>query len=139
MLTNRHRGLVRIHGAAIILAVAVYFWVYAGFIMRYVPLIRLSREVNLLPYFLCVLAGLLVGNSRIRAVEARLTRLAAADASGLATAQVLFMALAIFSMMFATQDTRISRLFLGTFLLGSWALDALKSLIEADARQRAEA
>ena len=58
MITNRHRGLVRIHGAAIILAVAVFFWVYAEFIMRYVPVVRLSREVNLLPYFLCVIIGL---------------------------------------------------------------------------------
>ena len=121
MLTNRYRGLVRIHGVAIILAVAVFFWVYAGFIMAYVPVVRLSREVNLLPYFLCVVIGLLVGGSRIRASEARLTRLGGVEAAGLATTQVALMALAVFTMMFATQDHSISRLFLGTFLVFSWA------------------
>jgi exopolysaccharide biosynthesis polyprenyl glycosylphosphotransferase len=120
MITNRHRGLVRIHGIAVLLGVAVFFWVYAEFIMAYVPVVRLSREVNLLPYFLCVVIGMLAGSGRIRAVEPRLTRLTGVEAAGLATTQVALMALAVFSMMFATQDRSISRLFLGTFLLWSW-------------------
>ncbi len=120
MLTNRHRGLVRLHGAAVVLIVALFFWFYAEFIMRFVPVVRLSREVNLLPYFLCVLLGLLAGGGRLRAVEAHLTRLSGLAAVGLATTQIFYVALAVFSMMFATQDRSISRLFLGTFLGGSW-------------------
>ena len=120
MITNRHRGLVRIHGGALLLSVAVFFWIYAGFIMRFVPVVRLSREVNLLPYFLCVVIGMLAAGGRIRAVESRLTRLSVTDAAGLASLQVALMALVIFTMMFATQDRSISRLFLGTFLVWSW-------------------
>lgn len=120
MLANRHRGLVRIHGAALLLGVGVFFWLYAEFIMRYVPVVKLSREVNLLQYFLCVVIGLLVGGSRLRAAESRLTRLSITDAAGLAMQQVGVMALAVFTMMFATQDRSISRLFLGSFLVGSW-------------------
>lgn len=120
MLANRHRGLVRIHGAALLLGVAVFFWLYAEFIMTYVPVVRLSREVNLLQYFLCVVIGLLAGSGQIRAVESRLTRLTVAEAAGLAGTQVGLMALVVFAMMFATQDRSISRLFLGTFLVFSW-------------------
>ncbi|AOS45549.1 UDP-glucose:undecaprenyl-phosphate glucose-1-phosphate transferase [Lacunisphaera limnophila] len=120
MLANRHRGLVRIHGAALLLGVAVFFWLYAEFIMRYVPVVKLSREVNLLQYFLCVVIGLLAGAERIRGVESRLTRLGGAEAAGLATTQVGLMALAVFAMMFATQDRSISRLFLGSFLAWTW-------------------
>ena len=120
MLANRHRGLVRIHGAALLLGVGVFFWLYAEFIMRYVPVVKLSREVNLLQYFLCVVIGLLVGGSRLRAVESRLTRLSVTEAAGLAMHQVGLMALAVFTMMFATQDRSISRLFLGSFLVWSW-------------------
>lgn len=120
MLANRHRGLVRIHGAALLLGVAVFFWLYAEFIMTYVPFVKLSREVNLLQYFLCVVIGLLAGAGRIRGVESRLTRLTAVEAAGLATAQVGLMALAVFAMMFATQDRSISRLFLGSFLAWCW-------------------
>ncbi len=120
MLANRHRGLVRIHGAALLLGVGVFFWLYAEFIMRYVPVVKLSREVNLLQYFLCVVIGLLVGGSRLRALASRLIRLSITDAAGLATQQVGLMALAVFTMMFATQDRSISRLFLGSFLVWSW-------------------
>lgn len=120
MLANRHRGLVRIHGTALLMGVAVFFWVYAEFIMAFVPVVKLSREVNLLQYFLGVLIGLLVGSGRIRAVESRLTRLSGVEAAGLATTQVGLMALAVFAMMFATQDRNMSRLFLGSFLVWSW-------------------
>ncbi len=122
MLTNRHRGLVRIHRVALLLAVAIFFWLYAQFIMTYVPVVKLSREVNLLLYFLCVVIGLLAGGSQVRAVESRLTRLSVTEAAGLATYQVALMALTVFTMMFATQDRTISRLFLGSFLVWSWLL-----------------
>jgi len=102
------------------MAAAIFFWVYAEFIMRYVPVVRLSREVNLLQYFLCVVIGLLAGSGRIRAVQARLTRLSWAEAAGLATTQVALIALVVFTMMFATQDRSISRLFLGSFLVWAW-------------------
>jgi putative colanic acid biosynthesis UDP-glucose lipid carrier transferase len=120
MLTNRHRGLVRIHGAAQLAGIAGFFWIYAEVVMAYVPVIKLSREVNLMQYFLCVVIGFLVGGSRLRAVESRLTRLTVADAASLAMQQVALMALTVFTMMFATQDRSISRLFLGSFLMWSW-------------------
>ena len=58
MITTRARGLATLHAGAMTLFVGVFFWVYAEFIMRYVPVVKLSREVNLVPYFLCVLAGM---------------------------------------------------------------------------------
>lgn len=121
MIANRHRGLVRIHGIAVLLGVALFFWCYAEITIRYLSdWMKLSREVNLLLYFLCVVIGMLAASGRIRAVESRLTWLTVTDAAGLATMQVLFMALVVFTMMFVTQDRSISRLFLGTFLVWSW-------------------
>lgn len=120
MLTNRQRGLVRIHRAAILLGVSIFFWLYAEFIMAYVPVVKLSREVNLLPYFLCVLLGLMIGGTGIRAMEAKLARLSVVDALSLATREVGWVALIVFAMMFATLDRSISRLFLGTFLVWTW-------------------
>lgn len=122
MLTNRHRGLVRIHRAALLLAVGIFFWLYAEFIMAYVPVVKLTREVNLMLYFLCVVIGLLLGGSQIRRVESRLTRLSVTEAAGLASTQVGLLALVVFTMMFATQDRTISRLFLGSFLVWTWLL-----------------
>jgi putative colanic acid biosynthesis UDP-glucose lipid carrier transferase len=121
MISNRHRGLVRIHGGALLLGVAAFFWLYAEFTIRYLSdLMKLTREVNLPLYFLCMITGMLAAGGRLRAVESRLTRLTVTDAAGLATAQVALMALAVFTMMFATQDRSISRLFLGSFLVWCW-------------------
>ena len=119
MISNRHRGLVELHSVATLLAVGVFFWLYAN-VIYYVPFVHLNRDVKLLPYFLCVVIGMLVGTRNLAALGPRLLRLDWGVSAGLALQQVGLMSLAVFSMMFATQDHSISRLFLGSFLLFSW-------------------
>jgi exopolysaccharide biosynthesis polyprenyl glycosylphosphotransferase len=120
MITTRARGLVNLHVGLTTLAVGVFFWVYAEFIMRYVPFVRLSRQVNLLPYFLCVVGGMLLSTRDLARLAARFHLLDLGGAAQLAARQVGLMALLIFTMMFATLDRDISRLFLGSFLLWCW-------------------
>ncbi|MDO8541176.1 MAG: exopolysaccharide biosynthesis polyprenyl glycosylphosphotransferase [Opitutaceae bacterium] len=120
MITTRARGLVNLHAGATTLLVGVFFWVYAEFIMRYVPFVRLSRGVNLIPYFLCVVAGLLLSTRDLAKLSPRFHALRFGDAAALAARQVALMALFTFTMMFATLDRSISRLFLGTFLVWCW-------------------
>lgn len=120
MISTRARGLANLHAGAATLCVGIFFWVYAELIMRYVPVIRLVREVNLLPYFLCVIAGALLATRTRPEALARFHALGIAEAARLGARQVGWMAVLIFSMMFATQDRSISRLFLGTFLLWCW-------------------
>jgi len=121
MLTNRHRGLAGLHNAAALVSVAGGFWLYAELtIAWFSDWMRLTREVNLWPYFLCVVIGMLAGSQAVARAGGRLTRLSGAEAAGLATRQVGLVALVVFAMMFATQDRSISRLFLGTTLVGIW-------------------
>jgi exopolysaccharide biosynthesis polyprenyl glycosylphosphotransferase len=121
MITTRARGLANLHAAITTLCVGVFFWVYAEIILRYVPIVRLTREVNLLPYFVCTIGGMLISVRDLVGAAGRFHRLDFVDAAGLAGRQVAMMALLTFTMMFATQDRSISRLFLGTFLLWCWA------------------
>jgi exopolysaccharide biosynthesis polyprenyl glycosylphosphotransferase len=107
------------------LAVGVFFWVYAEFIMRYVPLVRLTREVNLLPYFLCLLGGLLLTVRDVARLLPRAHTIDFAEGSRVAARQVGVVAALTFTMMFATVDRSISRLFLGTFLVWAWAILAV--------------
>ncbi len=120
MIDARARGLANIYAALMMACVGVFFWAYANLIYH-VPFVHLSREVNLVPYFLCVIGGMLLS---ARDVSRRLAaRFHLPDLGGsvrLASRQVALMALLIFAMMFATQDHRISRLFLGTFLVWCW-------------------
>jgi lipopolysaccharide/colanic/teichoic acid biosynthesis glycosyltransferase len=120
MITTRARGLTNLHAGATTLAVGIFFWVYAAFIMRYVPVVRLSPEVNLLPYFLCVIGGMALSARDLMPLAGRFHRLEIGDAARLAARQVGMMVLLTFTMMFATQDRSISRLFLGTFLVWCW-------------------
>jgi exopolysaccharide biosynthesis polyprenyl glycosylphosphotransferase len=120
MITTRARGLANLHAGVTTLAVAVFFWLYAEFIMRYVPVVRLSREVNLIPYFLCVVGGMVLSMRDLSEVTARFHLLKVGAAARLATRQVGLMSALTFSMMFATQDRSISRLFLGTLLVWCW-------------------
>jgi exopolysaccharide biosynthesis polyprenyl glycosylphosphotransferase len=118
MITTRSRGLANLHAGVTTLVVAVFFWAYAEFVMRSVPVIRLTREVNLVPYFLCVVGGLALSMRNLTPLAPRIHRLDLVEAARLAGGQVALMALLTFTMMFATQDRSISRLFLGTLLAG---------------------
>src|SRR6266498_223316 len=120
MITTRARGLANLHAAVTTLCVGIFFWVYAELIMRYVPVVRLTREVNLLPYFLCAIGGMAISVRDLTAAAGRFHLFGFTDAARLAGRQIALMALLTFSMMFATQDRSISRLFLGTFLLWCW-------------------
>ncbi len=122
MISNRQRGLVELHGVATLLLVALFFWLYAEAILAWVPFVHLTREVNLLPYFLCVVIGMLVSSRQLAKIGARLSQLSGGEAAALAAQQVALVALVVFSMMFATQDRSISRLFLGTLLVWCWLL-----------------
>ncbi len=101
------------------LFIGVFFWVYAN-VIYHVPFVRLSREVNLLPYFLCMVGGMVLSSRELARLAARFHVLNWVDAARLAGRQTALMALLTFTMMFATQDRSISRLFLGTFLVWSW-------------------
>ena len=117
MITTRARGLANLHAGVTTLCVGVFFWVYAELILRYVPIVRLTRQVNLLPYFLCVIGAMVISTRDLSKLAARFHRLELADAARVAAKQVGLMAVLIFTMMFATQDRSISRLFLGTLLV----------------------
>jgi exopolysaccharide biosynthesis polyprenyl glycosylphosphotransferase len=82
--------------------------------------VRLSPTVNLLPYFLCMTGGILLSARDLSRLAGRFHVLNLGDAAALAARQVALMALLTFTMMFATLDRSISRLFLGTFLVWAW-------------------
>lgn len=121
MLPNRHRGLVDLHNAATALLVVGLFWLYGELVMAWFSeLVRLTREVRLLPYFLSVALGLILGWRAVVRQGPRLLELTAVEAARLAFSQTTVLALVVFAMMFATQDRSISRLFLSSFLGFAW-------------------
>jgi lipopolysaccharide/colanic/teichoic acid biosynthesis glycosyltransferase len=122
MIDARARGLANIHAALMTFVAGAVFWIWAYVNLNYhVPFVHMNPYENLLPYFLCVIGGMVIS---ARDVSRRLAaRFHLPDLGGparLAFRQVALMALLIFAMMFAVQDHSISRLFLGTYLVWCW-------------------
>jgi exopolysaccharide biosynthesis polyprenyl glycosylphosphotransferase len=120
MITTRARGLANLQVGVTTLCVGVFFWAYAELILRYFPVVRLTREMNLLPYFLGVVGAMALSAQDVSRLVGRLHRIEFFEAARLATKQTGYMAVFIFAIMFATQDRGVSRLFFGTLLLWNW-------------------
>ncbi len=122
MIDARARGLANLHAAAMTLFVAAVFWTWATLNRNVaLPFIHMNVYENLLPYFLCVVGGMLLSARDVaRHLAARFHLPDLGASARLASRQVAFMAMLLFTMMFATQDHSISRLFLGTFLVWCW-------------------
>ncbi len=121
MISQRLRGLVNLHVASTAGVALLGFLAYANLI-RYLPYGDLSPDVVLTPYLLCVLAGMTVAGRSVLQVGSKFHRLTWVDAAQIAFRQVMFVALFIFALMFATKDRAISRIFLGSYLCWLWVL-----------------
>src|SRR5215207_5476078 len=104
MITTRARGLANLQAGVTTLCVGIFFWAYAETILRYVPIVRLTRQVNLLPYFLCVIGAMVLSTRDLARLGTQFRRFGSIEAARLAAKQTGLMAVFIFTMMFATQD-----------------------------------
>ena len=122
MIDARARGLANLHAALMTLFVGGVFWAWAYVNLVFqMPFIHMNRYQNLLPYFLCVIGGMVISAREVsRRLAARFHLPDLGGSARLATRQVGVIAMLLFAMMFATQDHSISRLFLGTLLVWCW-------------------
>ena len=122
MIDARARGLANIHAAMMTVFVGAVFWAWYWVNLSFhVPFVHMNIYENLVPYFLCVVGGMLLSARDVsRRLAARFHLPDLGGSARLATRQVMLMALLLFAMMFATQDHAVSRLFLGTFLVWCW-------------------
>jgi exopolysaccharide biosynthesis polyprenyl glycosylphosphotransferase len=122
MIDARARGLANIHAALMTLVVAALFWAWACVNENtHVPYVHMSPYGNIVPYFFCVVVGMVLSARDVsRRLAARFHLPDLGGSARLAFRQVALMAVLIFAMMFATQDHSVSRLFLGTFLVWCW-------------------
>lgn len=116
MLVYRQRGLVNVH-AVLANLVAVGLLLVYGQMIRFMPGMALSENVNLLPYCLAVAVGMAATIGHVRERGYTLHILGVFGSMSLALRQVFFVAACIFGLMFATKDREISRLFLGSYLV----------------------
>lgn len=119
MFVQRLRGLITLHVAATTAVALLLLFSYATFV-RYLPRVDLNREVNLLPYLMCVLVGMILSARYVQQLATGFHRLNWAKAAWLAARQVTMVAVMVFVFMFAFKDRGMSRLFMGTYLVLLW-------------------
>jgi putative colanic acid biosynthesis UDP-glucose lipid carrier transferase len=119
MFVQRLRGLVNLHVAATTAVALLVLLSYVTF-LRYLPWVELSPDINLTPYLLCVLVGMVISARHVQQLAGSFHRLNWANAAWLATRQIGTVALLVFAFMFAFKDRTMSRLFMGSYLVICW-------------------
>jgi exopolysaccharide biosynthesis polyprenyl glycosylphosphotransferase len=121
MFVQRLRGMVNLHAVASAVVALLLMVAYSS-LMRYLPAIGLSLDVDLTPYLLCVTVGMTFSTRFVHQLAGSFHRLSWAQAAWLATRQVLAVLVLVFAFMFAFKDRAMSRLFMGTYLVLCWVL-----------------
>jgi exopolysaccharide biosynthesis polyprenyl glycosylphosphotransferase len=116
MFAYRQRGLVTLH-SVIVSGLATGLLPLYELFVPYVPRLQLEQEVGLLPYIVAIFLALVASSSLIRREGGNLHLLGVSGAVALAFRQTLYIAAAIFTVVFSLKDQVISRLFLGSYLL----------------------
>jgi exopolysaccharide biosynthesis polyprenyl glycosylphosphotransferase len=121
MISYRLRGLVHLHVAATVGVATGYFLVLALGV-HYLPKIDLSADVNLIIYATPILIGMALTGRFWAPLSPRFHAITWADALGVASRQILLVALLMFALIVATKDRSVSRLFLAFYLVSCTGL-----------------
>jgi exopolysaccharide biosynthesis polyprenyl glycosylphosphotransferase len=116
MITYRQRGLANVYAVFANAAAVALMPGYAA-LLPSIAYVELSEGVNLLPYCVAVFIGMAASSGHLRRNHAKLHSLTKWMALGIAFRQALYVAAFVFTLVFATKDLQISRLFLGSYLV----------------------
>jgi exopolysaccharide biosynthesis polyprenyl glycosylphosphotransferase len=131
MIAYRQRGLINVHtflaiGASVALMVlfkAVLPWLFPiTEAVRGLPKVQLAASVNLTPYLLAVFVGMAASGGHLRRMTQSLHLLNFWEALGLALRQNFLVAACVFTVVWATKDELMSRVFLGEYLVLNCAM-----------------
>ena len=124
MFTYRLHGFLNLYLFASTALVGVLFLSFAAAV-RFVPWLTLSPDVSLTVCVTVIVLGMVANSPYVVALGGRLNQLSWMGSATLASRQVALVALALFSLIVATKDHSISRLFLAHYLILSWILLAV--------------
>jgi exopolysaccharide biosynthesis polyprenyl glycosylphosphotransferase len=121
MITHRLRGLVNLHSVATTVIAGVFFLLCVQ-ATRYQPWVDLSTDVELGRYLLAVVIGMILSTRFITILGSRFHRLGWVDSAALAFRQITMVTLVVFTLIVATKDRSVSRVFLASYLVLTWGL-----------------
>lgn len=136
LITRRQQGLLNAY--ALICSTAALGWMLAyASLDRWIPRVDLLETVALLPYCVAASLGALASRRVIRDERNTVFHLPIGRAVVLASKQTLYVATAVFAVVFATKDQLMSRLFLGSYLLSLMAILSMMHVVAPKVLARA--
>ena len=121
MFTHRFRGLLNLYVLALTGLIVAFFLTFAA-ATRYIPWLPLVEDVNLELCAVAIAVGMIASARSLGKFSWRSRDLDWHEAARMATRQAAGMAVALFTLIVATKDQRLSRLFIAHFLVIAWAL-----------------
>ena len=121
MLRNRQEGLVTLHGIWVTIIVSSFFLFYV-WILKTTEWIPLLPDIDFQLYFICVFGGMLLTFRVYHNWGQKLGALNWIESFQISLQQILRLTLVLLAAAFATKDSYISRLFLGSFIMMSAVL-----------------
>lgn len=121
MLRNRQEGLTTLHGIWVTIIISAFFLFYV-WVLDTTGWIKLLPDVDFTLYFICVFGGMLLTLRVYHAWGQKLGALDWIETFQISVQQILRLALIVLAAAFATKDSYISRLFLGSFMAMSAVL-----------------
>ncbi len=121
MIEHRQRGFINFYSIFIGL-VAVALLLVLAEVSVWIPHIGLLSYINMGPYTLAVIVGVLAAGGSMRKEAFRLHAMPLGATASLALKQTAIVAACVFALMFVTKDRAVSRLFLGSYLVLFWFL-----------------
>lgn len=121
MIRNRLHGLANLH-LVFATFMALLLLVSMVQVQSILPRIRISAELSLLPYLMCVGVGMAFSGRFLHAVAGSFHRSGWTQAAWLTTRQVMMVAIMLFAFMFAFKDRSMSRLFISVYMIVCWLM-----------------
>ena len=116
MIAHRQRGFLNFYTILVGLFSVALFLGFAE-LLPWLPRIELLPNLNLTPYVLAILVGVLASSRLLRHFGPKLHDMHGSQALSLAFQQSAYIGGCLFALVFATKDQEISRLFLGWYLV----------------------
>lgn len=116
MITHRRRGFINLYSFVCGLLAVALFYGFAA-ILPWVPRIEILPALNLTPYVLAIIVGVVASSRLFAEISHKLHALHGSQVLSLAFQQTCYIGACLFTLMFATKDREISRLFLGGYLV----------------------
>jgi len=117
MIHSRLKGILGLHILSLCCVSSILFIIYLNIYSNLPGTKGITPSVPYSSFIVCIVFGIILGSRKIQEVDTSLRNISWVKAAELATRQIFYMSILLFSFLFAFKQIGISRLFISSFIL----------------------